>query len=349
MKVAIDISPLSSGHKGRGVGTYTRELVAALKRHKSGLEFIITDQPESEAADLVHYPYFDLFFRTLPLIKKTKTVVTIHDVIPLVYPEFFPSGIKGYWRYQVQRLSLTSVRAVVTDSSASKSDIHTYLSVPAAKITPVHLAASDTFKPTTITEHNRLKKKYSLPDEFFLFVGSINYNKNLPMLIRAVAELNQIPLVINTRTDIYSTETEKQTRIVLEQVRQTLRQVPDNLVKIVTMVDLEDLVCLYSAAKFYVQPSLHEGFGLPVLESLQTGTPVIASQTSSLPEVGGQVAIYFDPTNQTDLVDKLRLSLDMKPTDYKSLINQGFDWSKKFSWDKTARETIKVYQSVLES
>jgi len=349
-KIAIDTSPLDSGHQNRGVGTYTRELTKALKKQNEDLDFLLDPSfVNSDDIELVHYPYFDLFFHTLPILKKKKTVITLHDVIPLLFPEYFPVGLKGSFNFFLQKIAIQNVDAVITDSNASQKDIFKYLGIPKNKIFVTPLAASSDFHPASKEAIKKMKQKYNLPDKFLLFVGSINYNKNIDRLIQAVAELGSIPLVINTRTDIYSDESEKQTRMVLDLVKQALIKAPENLVHIVQMETVEELNQLYSAAEFYIQPSLAEGFGLPVLEAMQTGTPVLSSNLSSLPEVAGDAGIYFDPKEVKSIKDTINKALSLKPSEKESQAEKGFRRAKEFSWEKTAQETIRVYKKVLNN
>ena len=122
MKIAIDISPLQSGHKVRGVGFYLTYLKKALLTYYPDNDYTFFHQGEEidKSVDLVHYPYFDPFFMTLPLIKKRKTVVTVHDLTPLVFPEHFPAGMKGNLRWQLQKYNLRHVDGIIADSEASK-------------------------------------------------------------------------------------------------------------------------------------------------------------------------------------------------------------------------------------
>ena len=143
MKVVIDISPLQTGHKTRGIGIYTRELSQGLRKVDKINSYILTTRPHQvKQVSLIHYPYFDLFFHTLPIQKRTRTVVTIHDVIPLIFPLWFKPGLRGRFHLFLQKLALKKVDAVITDSHNSKTDIVKYLKVPADKIHVVHLAVS---------------------------------------------------------------------------------------------------------------------------------------------------------------------------------------------------------------
>lgn len=346
--IAFDTSPLESDHKGRGVGTYTRELIKALKQIESPFEFIFSSDVTQPQVDLIHYPYFDFFFPTLPVFKKSKTIVTIHDVIPLCYPEKFPPGLKGKVSLIKQRLALQSTSGVITDSLASLEDINLILNYPKHKIHPIPLAASEVFHPATSQEKSALIKKYQLPERFLLFVGGVSYNKNLPFLITTISQQSDIPLIINTQTDIYSQETELQTRMVLDPIVTALKTVSDQQVKLVKMDSVGELNTLYSTALAYIQPSLKEGFGLPILEAFQAGTVVLSANTSSLPEVGGNAAIYFDPLSANSLEKAIKRVSKLTPKDRLKQIHKGFSQANQFSWQKTAVETIKAYQSVLK-
>ncbi|MCJ7804127.1 glycosyltransferase, partial [Patescibacteria group bacterium] len=194
MKVAIDVSPLKNDNRYRGVGIYTKQLVKSLQSlNISGFSCqLIENKAMAEDSDLIHFPFFDPFFLTLPLKKTKPTIVTIHDVIPLIFPKHFPLGLRGSLKFQAQRFSLKSVRGVITDSQNSKKDIIKYLNFPQEKIYVVPLAPSENFK---VMENqsifNEVRKKYHLPEKFVLYVGDVNYNKNIPGLIRAFARIEK--------------------------------------------------------------------------------------------------------------------------------------------------------------
>ncbi|MDP1744542.1 MAG: glycosyltransferase, partial [Bacteroidota bacterium] len=140
IKVFIDNSPLTSGHAVRGIGNYTRNLIEGIKRNNVIQLVDLADQP-----DIIHYPYFDVFYYSLPINKKHPTVVTIHDVIPLVFPQHYPPGLKGKIVHQLQKIALSNVDAVITDSECSKTDIINYLHYPSEKIFVTYLAAGQNF------------------------------------------------------------------------------------------------------------------------------------------------------------------------------------------------------------
>lgn len=348
MKVAIDISPLKSGHKFRGIGIYTKNLVEALSLIKApnfSIQLIESEEVPKDC-DLVHYPYFDFFFLTLPFKKTKPTVVTIHDCTPLVFPKRYPPGLKGKLKFLIQKFSLKGAKRIITDSCNSKKDIVRFLGIPEQKIDVILLAAGNKVK--RITDKNflaKLRKKFNLPQKFVLYVGDVNYNKNLPGLVKA-CRLVKVPLVIVGRQavqkDFDSTHPENQSLVELL-----------NLVKgrsdvlRLGFVEERELAGLYSLASVYCQPSFYEGFGMQVLEAMKCGCPVVTSDVSSLPEVVGKAALLVNPYK----IEEIAKSLNIVLTDEKlrkKLIKLGLEQEKKFSWERTAGGTIKVYEKVLE-
>lgn len=198
MKIAIDVSPLQTGHKVRGVGFYLEHLKSALLKYFPKNDYIFFQWGDKlpENLDLVHFPYFEPFFLALPIYKKYKTVVTVHDLTPIVFPNAFPKGIKGQLKWQMQKFSLKKANAIITDSESSKKDILKYVGVRQNKVKVVYLAAGEQFKKLEKGSWEKeLIKKYDLPQKFVLYVGDVTWNKNLPRFLDAVTEL-EIPIVM---------------------------------------------------------------------------------------------------------------------------------------------------------
>ncbi|MBU3956778.1 glycosyltransferase family 4 protein [Patescibacteria group bacterium] len=345
MKVAIDISPLKSAHQFRGIGAYTKNLVKALQSFKrADFELVLVEEGEiPQDCDLIHYSYFDLFFMTLPLMRKKKTVVTIHDTTPLVFPEHYPPGIKGKLKFRAQKLALRTASGVITDSKNSKKDITKYLDYSKEKIHVVYLAAADIFKP--ITSHQSLvtvKQKYHLPSKFVLYVGDVNYNKNIRGLVKA-CEKAKIPLVIvgkqAVERKIDRSHPENRDLVWLQDYCKSS-------IILTGFVPDKDLVVLYNLATVYCQPSFYEGFGLPVLEAMACGTPVVTSKKASLPEIAGKAAVFVDPYDINDIANGLTVVIEDEDL-REDLIEKGLKQAKKFSWEKVANETYKVYQEII--
>lgn len=352
MKVIIDISPLKSVHKTRGIGMYTRRLVEALRSVDKKNQYILTTKKEHiKNADIIHYPYFDLFAHTLPIRKKTTTIVTIHDVTPLVFPDYFPVGVRGRIMQTLQRIALSSAAAVITDSRHSQRDIERYLSVDPKKIHVIYLAADDQFYPRHSHEKTRVRKRYHLPGEYLLYVGDVNPNKNLERLIEGFSlisrKFDSLTLVLVGR--VFEDRTLPQVR----RLRETITHYGlDERVRILSKVPLDpidDLAGIYSAAKAYIHPSLYEGFGLPLLEAFACGTPVVCSFVSSIPEVAGEAAIYVEPQDPRSIADGMIKVMNLNPSQIQALVKKGKRQAGRFSWGTTARETISVYRKVIEA
>lgn len=343
MKVALDVSPLKDANRYRGVGIYTQQLVKSLQSLKIS-DFscrLIEDKKMIKDSDLIHYPFFDLFFLTLPLKKGKPTIVTIHDVIPLIFAEHYPVGIRGNLKFQIQKLSLKGVKAIITDSKNSKKDITRYLGYPQKRIHVVHLAPAKEFKPI-INQQTlaAVKNKYHLPEKFILYVGDVNYNKNVSGLIKALAGLKgKMSLVLVGKA--FKDENLKETQGILRLIN-SLR-LGKKVMRLGWISPDKDLAAIYNLASVYCQPSFYEGFGLPVLEAMACGCPVVAAKTSSLLEICGSVAVMVDPNNINDMIKGLREALNKR----EELIKKGLLQAKKFSWQKTAQETYEVYQKVV--
>jgi glycosyltransferase involved in cell wall biosynthesis len=290
----------------------------------------------------------------LPLKKPKPVVVTIHDVIPLVFPEYYPCGIKGTIKFQIQKLSLKGAKAVITDSENSKKDLFKYLNYPKEKIYVIPLAPSDIFKPVKSTILlDRIKVKYNLPEKFVLYVGDLNYNKNISGLIRAFYKLKTQNSKLKTTTKnlklvlvgkAFTDESLKETQQLVQLIKSL--GLNDKIIRL-GWIPTKDLVGIYNLATVYCQPSFYEGFGLPVLEAMACGCPVVAANTSSLPEICGEAALMVDPYDINDIVRGISKVISDKAIG-ETLRKNGFNQVKKFSWKKVANETYKVYQKVVQ-
>lgn len=339
-RVLIDNSPLNTGHAGRGIGAYVRGLESGFAQIKSSLE-ITFGSPMGAKADLIHYPYFDLFWRTLK-INSTPVVVTIHDLIPLKYPKYFPAGIRGKFNWQLQRRSLSKVAAVVTDSLASKKDIIKFTGIAEDKIFVVYLAADQIFAPVKSDKVDKFRKEHGFTGNVFGYVGDINFNKNLPNLIRAVANVADAKLALVTRADLSSAIPEA---VAIKQAISDSKI--GNRLLLPKIETARDLVDFYASLDWYIQPSIDEGFGLPVLEAMQTGCPVLVARAGSLPEVTGKAGVYFDPCDINDMSEKITQALLMSPKQRQEYVDLGLTQAKRFSWIKMAQELTLTFNKIL--
>lgn len=347
----IDTSPLKTTHAARGIGFYTKHLVESLREFCKGekykdVEIEVNRKNKEKAFDLIHYPYFDLFFSTLPVRKRGKTVVTIHDVTPLVFPNKYPPGLKGKVKFAIQKFSLGGVGAVITDSQNSKKDISKYLGYPKEKIYVVYLAPREIFKPVSdLLLLDGIRNKYKLPLKFVLYVGDVNWNKNVLGLVKACKKIGT-PVVIVGKQALG--ENFDRTHIENKPLVQLVKLYgEDRGVLRLGFVSDEDLVGIYNLATVYCQPSFYEGFGLPILEAMACGCPVVSSKTSSLPEICGGGALMVDPENDGEMARGIKTLLDDRKKRVK-FQEKGFRQVKKFTWEKTAQETLEVYRKVLK-
>lgn len=347
MKIAIDISPISqsSAHKIRGVGMYIKNLTSSLQKIDKINSYLFFERKEDIAndIDLIHFPYFDPFFLTLPLKNKTKTIVTVHDLTPIVFKQHFPSGIKGGIKWNLQKRLLKRVDKIITDSNSSKEDISRIVGIDSNKIDVVYLAPADFFNKLERGEwENTLRKKYNLPEKFALYVGDVTWNKNLPNLVDVFLK-TKIPLVMvgKALTSKDFDKTNPWNRDLLKVVDRIGNE--EQFFRLGFLSE-EELVQIYNLATLFVMPSLYEGFGLPVIEAMKCGCPVITTREGSLSEVAGEAA-YFVETNVESIkegVEKVFNNTNLQ----KELSLKGREQAKKFSWEKTAKDTINSYESI---
>ena len=346
MKILIDTSPLDTGHAIRGIGTYTRLLTENLEK-RSDVEVVRsgTQKAEGFKPDLVHYPYFDLFFSTLPILKKYPTVLTIHDVIPLIFPDKYLPGLKGKARFIKQKSALKNVKVIITDSESSKEDIQKHLGVSPEKIEVIYLAANPDLVKATEKEIRRVKRQYKLPQNYILYVGDVNYNKNIPQLIKAARYLPQNFKLVCLGKSFAEQDIPEwhwiETQLALSDVQQKVKFLPD-----VPGGAISDMAAIYTGAACYVQPSLYEGFGLPVLEAMQCQTPVVSTKNSSLEEVGGDHVTYVEQS-AFSISQGINKILSWSKLERDKNIKAAFKWSQTFTWEKTTQNTVDVYQKVL--
>ncbi len=309
MKIKL-VDPPAVQSQTRGAGFYGKNLTEALK-NLPNIE-ITNIHP-----DLVHYLYFDPFFLTLPPIRNSKTVVTVFDLTPLILPDLFPPGIRGKIKWEIQKNLLKTVDHIITISESAKKDLIKIVGLPEEKITVTYLAAG---KECVNLELPR--------DDFALYIGDINPNKNISSLLKAISRFEDQKLIMVGKALQESVEVTKE----IEALGIT------DKVTLTGFIEEQKKVNLLNKAKVYVQPSIYEGFGLPILEAMSCGTPVICGKNSSLSEIAGDAVTYADVSDPADLAEKIK---GIKAT------GKELSQAQKFSWGKTAEQTLKVYEKVL--
>lgn len=337
MRVGMDISQLA--HAG-GVGVYTRSLADYLiKQPDLEVVFFYSSLRKPYRGDLPNVKSFPIPPALLePLFNrlrwfgiekfigdvdvfhssdwtqpptKAKKVTTYHDVIPLKFPQWSHPKIVEVHRRRLKMVE-KEVDMVMAVSESTKHDLVEVSHIPPEKITVIYEAAGDHFRPQPAEKVAEFKRKLGLPDEFILAIGGVGERRNLDRVRQACKDHH---LVVAGETTPWLAE--------------------------------KDMPLLYSAARVLLYPSLYEGFGLPILEAMACGTPVITANISSMPEVGGEAALYVGPHQVADIREKL----DTIMSDQKlrqDLIKKGFERVEKFSWEKTAKETATVYRKVVQ-
>lgn len=333
----IKVSFAGRGHsEGRGVGIYLAGLLQAFGKLT---EIKLTD----DKPDLIHFPFFDLFYPTLHPHKTVPTVVTIHDLTPLVMSSRYPKGLIGSINLFRQWWSLRQVSAIITDSECSKIDIEKYFRISPEKIFVTPLAVSDDYKkvptPKLLVE---VKEKYRLPEKFVLTLASgPNPNKNLPTLAEVTDRLG-LPLVI-----VGSGMQQEIVGPVHAELIDLVRLQVYNHIIYPGRIPNEEFNALLHLASLYAHPSYYEGFGLTLLEAMTAGCLIASSNTSSSPEIYHEGAITFNPKKLKSMEKAIQKALNISPKAKASQIAKAKLRAKDFSWSKTAKLTLAVYQKVL--
>lgn len=385
MKIGIDARFLTHPQKG-GFKTYTENLVAALAQVDVDNEYVLyldrpplphtklpcqpnfsarivsgqipmvglpwreqvglTRQIVKDRVDLLHSPCL-----TAPLRLTCSLVVTIHDMI-WFFPEKFSRGntwsvrrkLMEWYYHWIPQYAAKNASAIITVSQAAKESIEELLGLDDNRIFITHEATSPLFRRVNDDQQiESVRCKYRLPPEFILAIGSADPRKNIKTLVQAYALLpaefqSRFRLVIVWTHSFLAAELTRYIESLhLTERVQFLEQVPN-----------EDLVLIYNAATLFVFPSLYEGFGLPVLEAMACGTPVVAANNSSIPEIADEAALLVDAQDPRMMAETMRLALCDR-TLRATLTQKGLERVKNFSWEKCARATINVYRQALEN
>jgi glycosyltransferase involved in cell wall biosynthesis len=299
-----------------------------------------------QGVEIAHVPYF-----ASPLFPTTPTVVTVHDLIPMLLPAYQGSMLVRLYTLLV---AVAAKRAdiVLTDSQASKWDIVHLLDIPSERVRVIYLAADDIYQP--VLDRHRLaaiRRKYGLPQSYLLYLGGFDQRKNVPTLLKAFAQLakdSRAFLVVAGRLPDYGLDLAIQAKRsdFFPDPRPIVQELGiEERVVFTGWVPEEDKPALYSGARALVFPSFYEGFGLPPLEALACGTPVIASNRGSLPEIVGDGGLLVEPDDVEGLAGAMEKLLN-DDTLWGDLREKGLAHVARFSWEKTARETLAVYQEI---
>lgn len=363
MEIGIDSTAASQ--ETAGDTTYLRELLAGLARIDTANRYLLYDTrkhpfyaslPAGFALRRLPHPYAFRHLAALPWMMsrdrldlvhaqyvlpawiKTPTVVTIHDLHFEHYPGHYPILDRWFLKVFVRRSARHADR-IITGSQHARRDIHEWYDIPLGKIVVIPHGVNPRFKPEADLQRlQAVRQKYGIAKPFIFFLGRlIDPRKNVRLLINAFLELDST-LAQSHQLVIAGHNNGEMLRQLMLQAQQQ----GGGRIVFPGFVDGDDLPALLSAAVALVYPSVFEGFGLPVLEAMACGTPVIASRATSLPEVAGDAALLFDPHNQGELVEAMQRLLSN--TQLRAQLRaQGLQRAAGYSWDACARETLAVY------
>ncbi len=372
MKICVDISPAVQGHAG--IGRYAQELLATLTQVDKANEYVAFYNGSAKApvppslaglarrrvmlpnklwrAEVglshgLHWPEdrllreVHLFHATdnlLPYFAHIKSVFTLHDLAFHYYPETLSTANRRYLAMMMPRF-LRAADRVIAVSLSTKRDVMQVYGLDESRVTVVYEGVQPYFRPAPSGARAALAQKHNLPARFILGLGTIEPRKNLSTLLQAYRALKSrglgLKLVLVGKVGWLADATLQQVRVLgLEGEVILAGFIPD-----------EDLPALYSSSALLAYPSLYEGFGLPVLEALACGTPVVCSNASSLPEVAGDAALLVDPLDVSAWVQALSRVLadeDLR----EEMRMKGLAQATRFSWERAARETLGIYASL---
>ncbi len=314
-----------------------RTLVVDIPHYSTTEQRALLKILNKEKFDLVHFAQFNH-----PVLYRRPFVVTIHDIIMHLFPGIVQ---QKSWLHRVGYRAVFNdckrARRIFVPSESTKKDLIEQLGFPGEKINITVQGSQGGFRLHSAAEIGAIKAKYQLPERFLLFVSRWEPYKGIPVLLEAFASLSKqypdLGLVICGKPDKQNPE-----------VAALVEDAKAGGLKVVTpgFIPDVDLAPLYSAATVYVHPSQYEGFGIMILEAFASGTPVVTSNVSSLPEVAGDAALLVDPKNPADIAAAIKKVLDDQAlTD--SLRQKGLERVKQYSWRKMAEETLAVYRQVL--
>jgi glycosyltransferase involved in cell wall biosynthesis len=315
---------------GRQESLLARDAAHALKRVYRDQIGLRIERARLQA-DVVHYPA-----NIGPLARMRSTVLTVHDLSFLRRPDWFRADRAAYYRFTVGR-SARSASRIIADSQSTAADLREFLGISSDRIDVIPLGVGEEFQSAGAESQDAMRGWHRLPERFFLYVGTLEPRKNLIRLIEAfsrVAPSCPHDLVLAGREGWK-----------VKPIRAAAAASPyAKRIHFPGFIAQEDLPAVLSAAQVFVWPSLYEGFGLPPLEAMACGTPVVTSNASSLPEVVGEAAIQTDPTD-VDQIAGAMLDAATDETLRAALKEEGRRRAAMFTWEETARKTTAVYRA----
>lgn len=381
-KIAVDLRCLESPTGKRGIGYFTRSLFEHLLLHyhpdfsfnlvtfpASKLSKMLTIEPKDKFVtipaaywpkkglrrldpffaifwsrflkrnkpDLLHITsLFEVYYLDIP--DNIPTIVTLYDIIPLLFPKYYFQNEKAKNWYLKRLESVKHASKIITISNSSKKDLVKLLNIPPQKIEVIYGGVDEKFKLLGKEQIDPVLKKYGIKGKYVLTVSTHSFHKNTEKMFKIIKNLDLNLVVVCSLKGFEERDWRNQIK----------KNGVEGKVILTNFVNDEDLPAIFNGAEIFLFPSLYEGLGLPVLEAFACGIPVITSSTSSLPEVGGDAVLYVDHQDEEDITKSIKQLLSDRKL-RKDLIRKGFVQVKKFSWEKAARQTLKVYEEVLSS
>jgi len=320
----------------------SRNLAFEILEHAPSLLWRHGRLPMAMKLDKVDLHFSPSYF--LPLVKVCPSVVVVHDLIIKVHPEWFVKDSRFrfddlFWR------EVKKAEAVITVSEYSKKDIVDVLGVDPQRVTVVPEAADKIFHPLrTKTRLREVREKYGLREGFLFTAGALHTRRNFVRLIQAAGQADRLLdgdlqlLILGSPADF---------SLPIDIQGEAARCGLEGRVIQVEFVSDQELLSLYNACGLFVYPSLYEGFGLPVIEAMACGAPVACSNTTSLPEVAGDAAVYFDPLQIEDIAGAI-VSIISDDERRREMARAGKKRAKSFSWEKAAEQTLSVFEQAVE-
>jgi glycosyltransferase involved in cell wall biosynthesis len=368
MRIAIDARKLHDF----GIGTYIRNILLGLSRLDRDSEYIVLCRAEDldqvgglganfraviesarpyslgeqiriplslvrERAHLFHEPHY-----VLPAATRCRAVVTIHDCIHLMFPQYLPGSLAHFYARASMWTAVRRADRILTVSQASKRDILRFFDVAPEKVAVIYNAIDERFlAPPDAARMDLIRQRYQLSHPFLLYAGNIKPHKNLERLIDAFGRVRAGGLgdlhliIIGDELSRYPA------------LRQAVhRHRLDKVVRFLGFQSHDKLVAFYHLARVFVFPSLYEGFGLPPLEAMACGTPVVTSSLSSLPEVAGGAALLVDPYDPTSIAEGIRRAVEDESL-REDLRQRGLARARDFSWAQSVGAIHRIYMEVL--
>lgn len=372
MKLAFDAKRITKN--ATGLGNYSRYIINILSSYypehqymlyspSKGKDKLRAQIPTKENIQYV-YPkglskkgFFKALWRSFGLVKELKSdstelfhglsnelpwglkqagvtsIVTIHDLIFLRYPQFYPFIDRHIYAYKFKK-ACQKADKIIAISEMTKRDIISYFQIPEERIAVIYQGCDHSFtQPVSAEKKASVQKKYNLPEQYILYVGSIESRKNLMLVVKALGQLTtKVHLVaIGKQTEYTQLVKEEISKLGLE-----------SQINILSNIPFEDLPTIYQMASLFTYPSFFEGFGIPIIEALHSGIPVVAATGSCLEEAGGQDSIYVDPNSvsqMSEAIDRVLTNNELAS----EMVKKGKEYVKRFSDETIAHEIMELY------